>query len=419
MSVSIKITTQSKILKNINKTEGLTIEPRFKPIVFISHRSIDKGIADIIFDFLIGTGIPRECLFCSSLPGNDIGEKISSEVKANMRNSVVNIAILSHDYYQSPYCINEAGIIWFCDKVPVIPVALPDISQENMCGFLSNEYKIRRLSCDNDVAYMYDTVRAAVSAQQCKASIVSAETSKLKIRFEDYIEKRLVHTDLKCINKPLEVSSDDEAVVLYYILLKKVRKVKKSDITSWMIDEELYDINVDNALDLLSTLGKSKYANDILELDIDLFRQYSSNADDLAANLSVYIKKHKRLSRDTFETLWLSGKFYDAEKLFISYIIDEQITTFGDRWMTECQIQDIKSWESKYNLDDFLSETYVSCLSVFIENHLVHESSWTSYGNPREHSLHESLKRYLFGPSFPHTAELEKAKQNHTFELPF
>lgn len=139
------------------------MEPVSEPVVFISHRSTDKGIADMIFDFFIGTGIPRDYVFCSSLPGNDINEKISTEVKAKIRSSAVNIAILSYDYYQSAYCLNEAGVMWFCDTTPVIPVALPEISADNMYGFLSNEYKIRRLSCDNDISYIYDTVRNAVS----------------------------------------------------------------------------------------------------------------------------------------------------------------------------------------------------------------------------------------------------------------
>lgn len=52
-----------------------------EPIIFISHRSTDKMIADMLVDFFLGTGIPKDKVFCSSLPGNDINEKISVEVK--------------------------------------------------------------------------------------------------------------------------------------------------------------------------------------------------------------------------------------------------------------------------------------------------------------------------------------------------
>lgn len=393
----------------------ITVE---KPVIFISHRSIDKDIADMVFDFLIGTGIPREKVFCSSLPGNDINEKISAEVKTAIKSSVVNIAILSNDYYQSAYCLNEAGIMWFCDTIPTIPVALPEISSENMYGFFNNEYKIRRLNSVDDISYIYDTVRAAILAQPCKVSIVTAAASKLKMRYEDYVARRSVYA-APITTDNLDISSNDEAVVLYYILTKKVRKAKKSDIKAWMTDEELYDVNVDNAFDLLSTLGNGKYEEDVLELDIETFRQYSGKCEDLVPRLSVYVERQRKLSRDTFNIMWESGVFDDVRRLFISYIIDERITSFGNRWMAESQIENIKSWESKHDLDSTLSSNYGSCLDLFIEHDLVYESSWTSYGNPREYSLCASLKIYLFGQGFQYIDELMKAKQNHTVELPF
>ena len=83
--------------------------------IFISHRSTDKKIADIFENFLTTCGVSYSNIFCSSLPGNDVETKISSEVKENLKASVLNIALLSDDYYQSAYCQNESGIIWFLD----------------------------------------------------------------------------------------------------------------------------------------------------------------------------------------------------------------------------------------------------------------------------------------------------------------
>lgn len=74
-------------------------ETKVNGMIFISHRSTDKEIADMLVDFFSCTGISREAVFCSSLPGNDVNEKISGEVKTALKNSVVNIAILSRDYY--------------------------------------------------------------------------------------------------------------------------------------------------------------------------------------------------------------------------------------------------------------------------------------------------------------------------------
>ena len=36
--------------------------------IFISHRTTDKAIADMLLDFLATTGIPRNAIKCSSLP---------------------------------------------------------------------------------------------------------------------------------------------------------------------------------------------------------------------------------------------------------------------------------------------------------------------------------------------------------------
>lgn len=45
-------------------------------MIFISHRATDKDVVDIFFEFLIAVGIPRNSVFCSSLPGNDVKEKL-------------------------------------------------------------------------------------------------------------------------------------------------------------------------------------------------------------------------------------------------------------------------------------------------------------------------------------------------------
>jgi hypothetical protein len=388
-------------------------------LVFISHRSTEKEIADIILDFLVGTGIPRDQIFCSSLPGNDVGEKISTEIKMNIRKSAVNISILSSEYYQSAYCLNEAGIFWFQDTTPLIPIAMPEITPENMYGFLNDEYKLRHLHCENDISYLYDTVREALSMEACKSSIVVSETLKLKKRYADNIDTRLFPSMSGIRGNPMEISTSDEGVVLYYILSKKIRKIKKTEISEWVTTQELSGVNVDNAFDLLSSLGAGKCENDTLELDINVFRKYITMCEEMIPKLEEYLKLHRKFSSDIFKALWENDALNDPLKLFVAYIIDENNVTFGSRWMAEAQSEDIKRWESKCVLDDTLSKSYSSCLNFFIENHLVYESSWTSYGNPREYTLHKSIKEHLFSSSCSYSVELEKIKADHYYDIPF
>lgn len=193
VSASTIIAGEKSIISNIEKGQQTEVGEEshqalsITTTVFISHRSTDKAIADMLLDFLVGTGVPRNLVFCSSLPGNDIKEKISREVKNALQTSKVNIAILSKDYYKSAYCLNEAGILWFLDDAVVIPLVLPEITHDKMIGFLDGEYKTRSLDSEDDIAYIYDAIIEELGIPQTKAAIVREETKKLKNKYESYL----------------------------------------------------------------------------------------------------------------------------------------------------------------------------------------------------------------------------------------
>lgn len=166
-------------------------------VIFISHRSTDKdiAIAEMLVDFFVSTGILKDYFFCSSISGIGVKEKIPSEIREKLTRSVVNIVILSMDYYKSAYCMNEAGIIWYLNdkstsNVKVVPIALPDVNKEDMCGFLNSDYKFFRLDYENDIAAIFDTVREAISAPQPRSSLTISAKENLK---KDYLEWRQKH----------------------------------------------------------------------------------------------------------------------------------------------------------------------------------------------------------------------------------
>jgi len=355
------------------------------------------------------------------LPGNDINEKISEEVKAALQNSTVNIAILSQDYYQSAYCLNEAGILWYQDNVPVIPIALPEINSNNMYGFLNNEYKLRRLDSDTDISYIYDVVSEAVSALHTKVSVVTFENLKLRKRYADFWRTRKEPAQLSTIPTltASQITTDDERIVLYYILKKNVRKVSKETITDWLHKSEIYDVNIDNAFDLLASFDGGAVINNTLEFGIGTFREYSANSAAMLTELSECVNHHTRSAADTFKALWASNTWHSIKGLFVAYIVDEGMYTFGNRWMAETQIEDIKQWESKNSLDSMLSNNYGKCLEVFIQNDLIYESNWTSYGNPKEYTLCPSLQKFLLNSPLEFAETLQKIKDAHYCEIPF
>jgi len=131
-----------------------------RDVVFLSHRKTDEEVAQLIRQFLIQTGVKDNDIFCSSIPGNDVNEKIDSEVKEQLKRSAVMILLLSEEFFKSPYCLNEAGIAWYLDdKVKVIPVALDHIEAKDMVGFLDGNYRLRRLTVMKDILSIYDIIR--------------------------------------------------------------------------------------------------------------------------------------------------------------------------------------------------------------------------------------------------------------------
>lgn len=409
--------TKFKAQKSCSMSQGREV----KPVIFISHRSTDKVIADMLVDFFSATGISKDKIFCSSLPGNDINEKISSEVKTVLQNSTINIAILSYNYYQSAYCLNEAGVLWYNDAL-VIPIALPEINSNNMYGFLNSEYKLRRLDSDTDISYIYDAVSEAVSAPHTKVGVVTYENNKLRNRYTDFLKSRepskLTTAILPTVDVS-EITTDDERVILYYILQQNVRKVSKNVVSDWLHKNEIYNINVDNAFDLLSSFDSGAVNNDTLEFGIEAFRKYSANAKSLIPALKECVDCHTKVAANSFKSLWDSDDLDKTMLLFIAYIVDERMCNFGDRWMADGQIESIKNWEDKNTLDSTLSKNYGSCLQFLVQNDLVYESSWTSYGNPREYSLCVSLQELLFNCPKEYIEKLQKVKNTHYDDLPF
>ena len=384
--------------------QDLISNPQSRPLVFISHRSTDKTVAEILTTFLCGVGVPKDAVFCSSLPGNDIDQCISKEVKEALKSSAVNIAILSGDYYESAYCLNEAGILWFLDNIPVIPITLPEIDSTNMRGFLGNEYKLRSLDSDADISYIYDTIQESLGLSYVKTSFFVSESLKLKHSYSNYLSSRTTHpvptlpqnnptpssTDLLS-----RVTTDDERIILYYIAKKEVRKASFQSISDWLTQNEIFGVNIENAFDLLSSNGLGKTSDEnasIFELSMDVFRKLTSNTILFVTRLHPYIKKHQKLAAITFKNA---------------------------RWMEASQIADIEQWENRNGMDAILSLAYGKCLEFFIDNNLVYASAWTSYDNPKEYTLYASLQNCLFAPSSEYSNLSKEIKEEYLYPLPF
>ena len=78
---------------------------------FVSHAAADRELASKFVDLLqLGVGIPREEIFFSSYPGSiPNAEYFVQHILKELNDSQLVIAILSHSFFRSQFCLAEAG----------------------------------------------------------------------------------------------------------------------------------------------------------------------------------------------------------------------------------------------------------------------------------------------------------------------
>ena len=380
--------------------------------IFISHNTQDKVVADIFVDFLIAVGIPRNEIFCSSLPGNNVRENITAEIRESLDSSNIFICILSSSYYQSAYCLNEAGIVWYKHAATII-IGLPEINIDNMQGFINKDYMIRHLNNSDDIYAIIDDIIAELNLTQIKHQVINTETTKLVRKYNDFLTNRRVESteNLPSNNVDLgTISTDDEKIIIYYMIAKGLRKTSKKDIINWLQIKEIFNVDIDNGFDLLSFLGNSKYENETFELDITYFRKFSNQKDEVKEVLKPIVFNHYEKVSNKFINLWQRNVFSNEMKLFLLYIIENKISKLGDRWKADFEINSLSEWVNNNSMPVSVANNYGVYLNALITNNLVYESEWTSYGNPREYTLYNSLQEFLFSESFPYYSELQELK---------
>jgi len=108
------------------------------PSVFISHSSDDRDIVQSFIDkiLLLGIGLKREQIFCTSSPGMDIdaGEDFKDHIIEKLQKASVIILFITSNYKRSEVCQNEMGAA-VMTNARTFPMILPPITYNNV-GFL-------------------------------------------------------------------------------------------------------------------------------------------------------------------------------------------------------------------------------------------------------------------------------------------
>jgi len=116
----------------------------FDKKVFISHSSKNKEIADHLCAYIARLGVKEKNIFCSSVVGQGIGngEKLNNAIAYAIQDSSLLIFLLSYDFINSSYCMEELGVGWYLSQrndVTCYYLVLPDIEMSELIGFVNSK----------------------------------------------------------------------------------------------------------------------------------------------------------------------------------------------------------------------------------------------------------------------------------------
>ncbi len=165
------------------------VKPDCREKVFISHSSKDAKYAEMLKDFLVRTGVPNESIFCSSLPGNQTKTNFPKEVHQSIKESIITIILLSENYYNSAYCLNEEGIAWYLyltEGITPIVIGLPSINRDHMRGFINKEYIMYRMDNPIDLSRIIQTVSENTVCRRTTQPTITGEIIKTIEEYSSY-----------------------------------------------------------------------------------------------------------------------------------------------------------------------------------------------------------------------------------------
>lgn len=116
----------------------------YKKNVFISHSSENKEIAEQLCTFITRLGVKESKIFCSSIIGQGVnnGEKLNDAISYSINKSKVILYIISRDFIESSYCMEELGVGWYLSqikKASCFYLILPDIDLSDLKGFVNSK----------------------------------------------------------------------------------------------------------------------------------------------------------------------------------------------------------------------------------------------------------------------------------------
>ena len=136
---------------------------------------------------------------------------------------------------------------------------------------------------------------------------------------------------------------------------------------------------------------KSRIASDLLIK----IREYAHERGAIELESSAQNKIEAQEKTPSLAEIIDSDELVDAEYVLLSYILQTANRLLGARWMSKGTIDEIKTWESKQFMSPILSSNYELVIANMADRGLIHESEFTSHGNPRLYAMPINIYRDL------------------------
>lgn len=404
--------------------------------IFISHSNIDEKIGEKLVDALVNMGIPQDIIFFSSKyhTGVGLGSDFSQVVKTALEECEIVIFLLTKNFYQSEYCLNEMGAVWYSNK-KFIPVLLGELTFNDMKGFLDSHYIALRpkhketyklfvelkkyIDVFNDLQSPETIFNEFIEEANKVVEITDQYSTQKEIFLSEtektLLQKRFTDNEIILLNYFIETNSNYLKDTTEYNpeTGKEEKSVEFEAFEKYCLKYINFDYRKAKRLleqsDYLSYLYTENWDSDYIgcELDINIFRDIISLSEKGNRFIAEILAKHKKADilsaigkEQTLEELLLNEKLSEIEILLFAFMIQKNQMTLGTRWMTAGTVANIQQWEEEKGLyGNILSRNYENALSALINREMVEVASCTSYGNPREYRLKQPLINQLYNLS--------------------
>ncbi|KQL58245.1 hypothetical protein AN965_04685 [Alkalicoccobacillus plakortidis] len=218
--------------------------------IFISHSVKDVEYVKSLVQLLNDIGIKKSenYIFCSSLSGYGIpyGESIFEFLKEELNKSnIMVLFVLSHNYYQSPPCLNEMGAAWITSK-SYNSILTPNFDFRHISGAIDSSKISFHMHDENGLNTFKDKIVKLFELEEIDYKIWGEDRKRFieTIKGISYIEATNLNTQVQ-VEKVKKLNDEELELQLRFI------NVTDKDIEFKFIDFELVD-SFGNEIQLLA-----------------------------------------------------------------------------------------------------------------------------------------------------------------------